>query len=123
MTKKATLQEMTGNTDELRYQNLVMQDQRPQNDEISLLAISELLNDKKLKTISRVKMDQVAVLTKLYLFADIFGEKFPKKLADLILKIQISVGGLGRKELVELVQRRTDIFSLDQKPQSKDIFR
>ena len=123
MSKKLNLEKMTGNTDEERYNNLVLNDQRQQNDEISLMAINELLNTKKLKTISRVKMDQVAILTKLYLFADVFGEIFPRKLADLILKIQISVGGLGRKELVQLVQQRTDIFGLDDKKPSKDIFR
>ena len=124
MSKKLTLEEMTGGNEEQKYQNLVLNDQREQNDMISLMAINELLNTKKLKTISRVKFDQVSILTKLYLFADIFGDNFTKKLADLILQIQISTNGSGRKEIVQLVQQRTDIFGMDQpKKSSKDIFR
>lgn len=122
MTKKLSIEEMTQSTDDLKYNNIINQDNSV-NDEISLIAISELLNDKKLKTISRIKMDQVAILTKLYLFSNIFGDNFTKKIADLILKLQISVSGLGRKELVQMIQQRIDIFDPNQVKKSKDIFR
>ena len=121
--KNLSMEDMVGN-EESKYNALINQDNRDRNDEIASKAIDELLNQKKLKTISRVKFDQVGILSKLYLFADIFDVDLTKNLADLILKLQISTNGLGRKELVQLVQQRTDIFDMSQvKKSSKDIFR
>ena len=115
---------MTLDSDEQNYKNLTNIDQRENNDMISLMAISELLNKKKLKTISRVKFEQVSIIAKLFLYADTFGVNFTKNLADLILQLQISTNGLGRKELVQLVQQRSDVLELmSQKRTSKDIFR
>ena len=125
MKNKLKLEDMTLNTDEQKYQQLTNIDQRAQNDEISLMAIHELLNIKKLKTISRLKFEQVSIISKLYLYSSTFGEKFTKQLADLILQLQISTSGLGRRELVQLVQQRSDMFELAMSPKktSKDIFR
>jgi len=121
--KNLSMEDMVG-SEESKYNALINQDNRDRNDEIASKAIDELLNQKKLKTISRVKFDQVGILSKLYLFADIFDVDLTKNLADLILKLQISTNGLGRKELVQLVQQRTDIFDMSQiKKSSKDIFR
>jgi hypothetical protein len=122
--KKLKLEDITQNQDELQYQQLTSTPDTP-SDLISLKAIDELLNIKKLKTISRVKFEQVPVLSKLYLFTDIFGEGFTKNLADTILQLQISVSGLGRREMVQLVQQRNQMFdTLQQQPKSsKDIFR
>ena len=121
--KNLSMEDMVGN-EESKYNALINQDNRERNDEIASKAIDELLDPKKLKTISRVKFDQVGILSKLYLFADIFDVDLTKNLADLILKLQISTNGLGRKELVQLVQQRTDIFDMSQvKKSSKDIFR
>ena len=93
-------------------------------DLISLLAINELLNLDKLKTISRVKSEQIQPLTKLYLFAETFQTDFAKSLADNILQLQISILGFGRKELVQLVQNRTEVISPDvEKYSSKEVFR
>ena len=94
-----------------------------QSDEISLLAINELLSKKKLKTISRLKFDQVSVISRLYLYGDTFKQPFTKKLADLILQLQISTYGLGRKELVQLVQQRNMMEQGQPIKTSKDIFR
>jgi hypothetical protein len=122
--KKLTMEEMTLNTDDEKYRNLTNIDQRQQNDEIALKAITELLDIKKLKTISRVKFEQVAIIAKLYLYADTFSDNFTRKLADLLLQLQISTNGLGRKELVQMVQQRSDLFGLQEvKKTSKDIFR
>ncbi len=95
------------------------------NDKVSLIAISELLNLNKLKTISRIKFEQVNILTKLYLFNDTFKTPFTKDLADYILQLQISVNGGGRKELVSLVQQRdmTQELNNHQKTTSKNIFK
>ena len=123
--KKLDMETMTKNTDEQKYNALINNDNRDQNDMISMLAITELLDVKKLKTISRIKFDQVGILTKLFLFSKTFDDRFTADIGNLILQLQISTNGLGRKELVQLVQQRTDLFDMAQmKPKtSKDIFR
>ena len=123
--KKLDMETMTKSTDEQKYNALINNDNRDQNDMISMLAITELLDIKKLKTISRIKFDQVGILTKLFLFSKTFGDQFTADIGNLILQLQISTNGLGRKELVQLVQQRTDLFDMAQmKPKtSKDIFR
>lgn len=117
------LSDMTNKTEDGTYK--VLEQEENTSDQISLLAIGELLDEKKLKQTSRVKFEQVAILAKLQLFSDVFGTDFTKNLADLILKLQISTNGLGRKELVQLVQRRDGLIELQNgKPiQSKEIFR
>ena len=91
-------------------------------DLISLIATNELINSKNHKRISRVNPEQVNVITKLYLFGSLFNIGFVNKLADNILDLQISIRGLGRKELVQLVQRR-EMTMEEMSPKIKDIFR
>ena len=93
------------------------------NDIISLMAISELVNMGKLKTVSRLKIEQIPNITKLYLFSQVFDTDYTKMLADNILQLQISIKGLGRRELVSLVQQRDNPTQEVQKLSSKDIFR
>ena len=124
MGKKITMEELTGGNEEDRYNQFVNNDNRETNDVISYMAINELLNKKKLKSISRLKPEQVTIATKLYMFSSMFGDNFTKSLADYILELQISVNGLGRKEMVSLVQQRSDFGDmLPQRKQNKDIFR
>lgn len=127
--KKVNMETLVGKQppiqeEEQVYHNIInQQDDRP-TDEISNRAISELLSKKKLKTVSRIKMEQVSNLTKLYLFSKTFGESFPREVADLILQLQISVNGLSRRELVQLVQQRNMMVELEeQRKPSKEIFR
>ena len=124
MTKKLDLKDLTGQPDEnVVYQQIAQGDNKP-SDEISMKATEELLSNKKLKTVSRLKFDQVSVISKLYMFSEVFGEKFPRQLADLILQLQISTNGLGRRELVQLVQQRNMMAEMEeQKRPSKEIFR
>ena len=93
-------------------------------DIIKLQVTENLLSDKNLKTNTRIKYEQVSHLSKLYLFADIFDIGFIKNLADNILKLQISINGLGRKELVDLVGKvyNTDIGEAE-KLTAKGIFK
>src|SRR5690606_8360845 len=72
-------------------------------DIIKLQVAESLISNKNLKSTSRIKYEQVSHLSKLYLFSNIFEIDFIKNLADNILKLQISINGLGRKELVDLV--------------------
>jgi hypothetical protein len=121
--KKLTLKDATQKNDDNTY--FINEQSEPEpSDAISLKAIDELLNKKRIKTISRLKFEQIPIVTKLHLFADTFGTSFPKKLAENIMELQISVSGLGRKELVQLVQRRDGYSDLiEQRSRSKDIFR
>lgn len=123
--KKIKLNEMTNtNDDNTRVDIDLGEDNPPHNDLIALKAVEELLNLDKLKTITRINPNQVAVITKLYLFSSVFKAPFTSQLADIMLQLQISLRGLGRQELVQLVNQRSQTES----PQgfiktSKDIFK
>ena len=109
--------------DELLEENISEQLENGSSDLVSLIAISELTNLNKLKVITRLKDDQVPLLSKLYMYAETFNIPFIKNLADNILQLQISIRGLGRKELVNIVRESTPtevkrgIFG------TKDVFR
>lgn len=90
--------------DELLEENISEQLENGSNDLVSLIAISELTNLNKLKVITRLKDEQIPLLTKLYMFAETFNVPFVKNMADNILQLQISIRGLGRKELVNIVR-------------------
>lgn len=92
------------------------------NDKISLLAISELLNMDNLPTITRIKSEQVPILTKLELYADTFNVPFARSLSNNLMKLQISINGLGRRELVQMVKQRDEGIDV-KKLTAKDIFR
>jgi hypothetical protein len=80
------------------------------DDTLSLRVIDELLNLSKVKTISRIKPEQITNLVKLFLFSETFKAPFCQNLANHILQLQISLNGLGRQELVQLVQQRNNAF-------------
>lgn len=90
--------------DELLEENISEQLENGSSDLVSLIAISELTNLNKLKVITRLKDEQIPLLTKLYMFAETFNVPFVKNMADNILQLQISIRGLGRKELVNIVR-------------------
>lgn len=124
MQRKITLPELTQREPEDNTNIIIGNDNpAPYNDEIALKAVNELLNIENLKTISRIKPEQTINLTKLYLFADTFNVPFTKMLADHILQLQISLNGLGRSELVQLVNQRNPMIVSEKPITSKDIFR
>ena len=108
--KKLNLTDFTGRDENnIKIDELIeKQIEEAKDDLISLLALQELLGEKNLKRVSRIKDTQVPALTKLFMFGDIFESDTATSLADYILNLQISIRGLGRKELVSLVQRRDD---------------
>ena len=93
--------------DELLEENINEQLENGGSDIVSLIAISELTNLDKLKVITRLKEEQVPLLTKLYMYAETFNVPFIRNMADNILQLQISIRGLGRKELVNIVREST----------------
>ena len=106
--KKLNLTDFTGRDENnIKIDELIeKQIDEAKDDLISLLALQELLGEKNLKRVSRIKDTQVPALTKLFMFGDIFESNIATSLADYILNLQISIRGLGRKELVSLVQKR-----------------
>jgi len=121
--EKTNLSKMTGlNEEDQTYQQVINND--PQTDEISKMVINELLDQKKIKSNSRIKFDQVSKIVKLFLFSKTFkDDNFSKSIGELMLELQISIQGKGRQELIQAVQRR-DMFEMQpQQKRSKDIFR
>ena len=109
--------------DELLEENINEQLENGSSDLVSLIAISELTNLEKLKVITRLKEEQVPLLTKLYMYAETFNVPFIKNMADNILQLQVSIRGLGRKELVNIVRESTPTEIKRGLFSSKDVFR
>ena len=94
------------------------------NDELTEKAIESLFEDKHLFKNSRVKNNDILKLAKLKLYGDYFNLSLIDKLIKYILQLRISVNGLGRKEVVELV--KTDVFTsnlVEPKNNSRGVFR
>ena len=109
--------------DELLEENISEQLESGSSDLVSLIAISELTNLEKLKVITRLKDVQVPQMAKLYMFAETFDIPFIRNLADNILQLQISIRGLGRKELVNIVRESTPSETKRGLFERKDVFR
>ena len=109
--------------DELLEDNINEQLESGTSDLVSLIAISELTNLDKLKVITRIKEEQVPLLSKLYMYAETFNIPFIKNLADNILQLQVSIRGLGRKELVNIVRESTPTEVKRGLFGTKDVFR
>ena len=109
--------------DELLEENISDQLESGTSDLVSLIAISELTNLDKLKVITRLKDVQVPQMAKLYMFAETFDIPFIRNLADNILQLQISIRGLGRKELVNIVRESTPAETKRGLFERKDVFR
>ena len=92
-------------------------------DFISAVALQELLDDKKIKQNSRINKNQVNPLTKVAIFADLFNVGTAKTLVDNILKLQVSLYGRGRKEMVEIASKQTYNDNDTSKNRWKDVFR
>ena len=121
--RKLTHNEMTGKDDDgTETINVINEAEQPYNDEIAMRAVNELFNAGNLESNSRIKPEQVLNLSRLYAFSEIFSVSLPRLLADHILKLQISLNGYGRQEIVQLVQQRN--MGIIEKPiTSKDIFK
>ena len=92
-------------------------------DFISAVALQELLDDSKIKQNSRINKNQVNPLTKLTIFAELFNVGTAKTLVDTILKLQVSLYGRGRKEMVEIASKQTYNDNDTSKNSWKDVFR
>lgn len=92
-------------------------------DYISAVALQELLNDNKIKQNSRINKAQVNPLTKLTIFAELFNVDTAKSLVDTILKLQVSLYGRGRREMVEIASKQTYNDTDTSKNSWKDVFR
>ena len=79
------------------------------NDELREKAIESLFEDKHLFKNSRIKNSDIMKIARLKLYGDFYNLSLVDKLIKYILQLRISVNGLGRKEVVELV--KTDVFT------------
>ena len=94
------------------------------NDELREKAIESLFEDRHLFKNSRIKNSDIMKLVKLKLYGEYYGLTMVDKLIKYILQLRISVNGLGRKEVVELV--KTDVFTsnlTEPKNNSRGVFR
>lgn len=94
------------------------------NDELREKAIESLFEDKHLFKNSRIKNQDILKLAKLKLYGDYYNLSLIDRLIKYILQLRISVNGLGRKEVVELV--KTDVFTsniMETKNNSRGVFR
>lgn len=94
------------------------------DDELKQKAIEALFEDKNLLKNTRVKNNDILKLARLKVFSDFYNLSLIDKLIKYILQLRISVNGLGRKEVVELV--KTDVFTSnlsDIKDNSRGVFR
>lgn len=94
------------------------------NDELREKAIESLFEDKHLFKNTRIKNSDIMKLVKLKLYGEYYGLTMIDKLIKYILQLRISVNGLGRKEVVELV--KTDVFTsnlVEPKSNSRGVFR
>ena len=102
----------------------IINDSNNITDLIKLQVAESLLSNKNLKVNTRIKYEQVSHISKLYLFSEIFEIDFIKNLADTILQLQISINGLGRKEIIDMVGKvyNTETSEVE-KLTSKGIFK
>ena len=95
------------------------------NDELREKAIESLFEDKHLFKNSRIKNSDIMKIARLKLYGDFYNLSLVDKLIKYILQLRISVNGLGRKEVVELV--KTDVFTSSlvepTKNESRGVFR
>lgn len=78
-------------------------------DELREKAIESLFEDKHLFKNSRIKNNDIMKIARLKLYGDFYNLSLIDKLIKYVLQLRISVNGLGRKEVVELV--KTDVFT------------
>ena len=94
------------------------------NDELREKAIESLFEDKHLFKNSRIKNSDIMKIARLKLYGDFYNLTLIDKLIKYVLQLRISVNGLGRKEVVELV--KTDVFTsnlTEPKNGSRGVFR
>ena len=92
-------------------------------DELREKAIEALFEDKNLLKNTRVKNNDILKLARLKLYGDFYNLSLVDRFIKYILQLRISVNGLGRKEIVELV--KTDVFTsnITETNNSRGVFR
>ena len=94
------------------------------DDDLRLKVINHLLdmNNNTLVN-SRLNKKQVNTIAKLLTFSRVYKNDYTLKLAYDVLKLQVSLQGLGRKELVRILQTTSDYEPTESKKSFKDVFR
>lgn len=94
------------------------------DDDLRLKVINHLLDMTNNTLVnSRLNKSQINAITKLLTFSRLYKNDFTLKIAYDMLKLQVSLHGLGRKELVRILQTTSDYEINDNKSTFKDVFR
>lgn len=93
------------------------------DDDLRLKVINHLLDMTNNTLVnSRLNKSQINAITKLLTFSRLYKNDFTLKIAYDMLKLQVSLNGLGRKELVRILQTTSD-YEPESKTSFKDVFR
>lgn len=76
-------------------------------------AVKELNKKENRKINSRLTNEQISTIIKLELFTTIFKTNLTKDLSNLILDLNISLRGLGRKELTNVIASLNSTPTID----------
>lgn len=92
---------------------------------LNAFMVNQFFKNENLKVNSRVKMLQIAPLTKLFAFSKQFDVPFLEVIGNNILQLQISAYGLGRKETIGLfgTVNQTGVQETPFDPSKKDVFK
>ena len=103
---------------------MMMPDQQDAlNDKIAEKILDHFFAQKNLMKVSRIKPEQVSNLTKLKLAEVEFKAPICGRLFDYILQLQISINGLGRGEMVKMIQQRSGVVEAPPTITSRSIFK
>lgn len=94
------------------------------DDDLRLKVINHLLDMTNNTLVnSRLNKSQINAIAKLLTFSRLYKNDFTLKLAYDMLQLQVSLNGLGRKELVRILQTTNDLEQVENKSSFKDVFR
>lgn len=94
------------------------------DDDLRLKVINHLLDMTNNTLVnSRLNKKQINTIIKLLTFARIYNNDYTLNVAYDLLKLQVSLQGLGRKELVKILQTTSDYEPTDNNKSFKDVFR
>lgn len=94
------------------------------DDDLRLKVINHLLDMTNNTLVnSRLNKKQINTIIKLLTFARIYNNDYTLNIAYDLLKLQVSLQGLGRKELVKILQTTSDYEPTENNKSFKDVFR
>lgn len=78
------------------------------SEQITKEVLGHLFNQQNLKQNTRIKPEQISAMSKASVYAQTYNLPFLQDFINNIMQLQVSIHGLGRKEMVQMVQRIND---------------